>query len=542
LFLVSTSFGANVLLAQDTDPKPAASPTPTAVNSATPAGAPVAALELPPLEQARMFFRTGNFAAAIEQYNLALKSNSNDAAPYAGLARIYLAQNKIADAFAAASKAVELGPALAAAHAVLGDVYFRQGKFMEAERQYLIPVRAGILDARSYYGLSRINSTVSNTRHAKLLLDKAYGLDSEDPEIFHAWILTTPLADRSTYLNTRIAGNLPKSEEERKSLQYASNVFDSEAKQENHSCHLISNVSSATIRLRRLMMDSNLFRGHGVEVKVNGTSSELLLDTGASGILINSKLAEKIGVRHIMDRGVGGIGDKGAARGYIGYANSIKIGALEFQGCLIDVVDNKRSLGENGLIGSDVFQSFLVDINFQEQKLNLSPLPAPLEKASKAGNLESSLSTDVQLHDRYVAPEMKDFDLVFRIGHMLLIPTFVNKSASKFFLIDTGAYSNSLSLSAAREITKVHQDDYTVIEGLSGKVKYVYTADKVKLAFGHFTQEGEDVNTFDFTDLNQDAGTEISGILGYSLLWMLDIKIDYRDSLVKFTADPRFVH
>ena len=39
------------------------------------------------------------------------------------------------------------------------------------------------------------------------------------------------------------------------------------------------------------------------------------------------------------------------------------------------------------------------------------------------------------------------------------------------------------------------------------------------------------------------AGTEISGILGFTMLRLLEIKIDYRDGLVDFHYDPkRLIH
>ena len=36
-----------------------------------------------------------------------------------------------------------------------------------------------------------------------------------------------------------------------------------------------------------------------------------------------------------------------------------------------------------------------------------------------------------------------------------------------------------------------------------------------------------------------DGGTEISGTLGFAMLWILDIKIDYRDHLIGFQVDPK---
>ena len=43
--------------------------------------------------------------------------------------------------------------------------------------------------------------------------------------------------------------------------------------------------------------------------------------------------------------------------------------------------------------------------------------------------------------------------------------------------------------------------------------------------------------SFDTTSLSDAEGTEVSGFLGFALLRMLDIKIDYRDALVNFTFD-----
>jgi hypothetical protein len=40
------------------------------------------------------------------------------------------------------------------------------------------------------------------------------------------------------------------------------------------------------------------------------------------------------------------------------------------------------------------------------------------------------------------------------------------------------------------------------------------------------------------TKLSQSEGTEISGILGFSVLNMLELQIDYRDNLVNFNYDP----
>ena len=77
---------------------------------------------------------------------------------------------------------------------------------------------------------------------------------------------------------------------------------------------------------------------------------------------------------------------------------------------------------------------------------------------------------------------------------------------------------------------------------MKGKKKEVFRAGKVTLSFGHYKQETNDLVVFDHSALSQEAGTEISGILGFSLLRLLEIKIDYRDGLVDFNYDFTRIH
>jgi len=46
---------------------------------------------------------------------------------------------------------------------------------------------------------------------------------------------------------------------------------------------------------------------------------------------------------------------------------------------------------------------------------------------------------------------------------------------------------------------------------------------------------------FDLSGMSDRTGTEISGILGFSMLVLLEMKIDYRDGLVDFIYDPKKV-
>src|SRR5262249_15170505 len=141
-------------------------------------------------------------------------------------------------------------------------------------------------------------------------------------------------------------------------------------------CHVMGGVKSADMKLEPLLRDSRHLRGVGLKVQLNGTGMKLLLDTGASGILVDKKIAERAGIKPIAASDIHGIGDKGPKGGYIGIADSIKIGDVEFQGCRVSVVAQRSVTEEDGLIGADVFSPFLVQIDLPDYKFHLSPLPA----------------------------------------------------------------------------------------------------------------------------------------------------------------------
>jgi hypothetical protein len=208
-----------------------------------------------------------------------------------------------------------------------------------------------------------------------------------------------------------------------------------------------------------------------------------------------------------------------------------------------------------------------VDIDLPGMKLKLSPLPkrpedtvAPKslnsegeeqanaehkeEPASEQDSKEpkpsppQSKSTRRIPKDRYIAPEMANWTKVFRFGHMVLVPTFVNDSQVMLFGLDTGAFTNLLSLREGRQLGKVNSEDRLRVHGLNGEVNKVYSA-KATLRFAHLHQPSMDVVTFDLSSQSRRIGTEVSGFLGFAMLRLLEIKLDYRDGLVDFEYDPK---
>jgi len=512
------------------------------------------------LREAMAFYRKGDFDHAIQKYQQMLRERPKSPDAYAGLTRVYLKKEDVKQAYDTVTQGLQSADS-PVVHIALGEVYFRQGRIPEAEQEWVNVINSGRQDARAYFGLARVRWALSMYKGGQTMIDKAHELDPTDPEITRSWVGRLSRAEQIKFYEQYLAGETNDDAETRAGMEHYLEYLKARAKDPRGGCHLVSEATTTETKLVRLLVDSVHLRGYGLAVALNGKTSELLLDTGGSGILINRNLAEKAGVSKLSDTDIGGIGDKGNKSGYVGLVDSLKISELQFQDCPVHVIEQRSVVGEDGLIGADVFAAFLVDIDFPNEKLHLRELPKrPGETETKitlqSESRDSSSSGEDEKttepkkaasapapyrgpQDRYIAPEMKSYTQIYRFGHQLLVPTSIGEAPAKLFLLDTGSFTNSISPSAAEEVTKVHGDPNTIVKGVSGSVQNVYRADKAVIQFGHLRQKNQDLVAIDMTHMSDRTGTEISGLLGFLMLRLLDIKIDYRDGLVDFSYNPK---
>ena len=284
---------------------------------------------------------------------------------------------------------------------------------------------------------------------------------------------------------------------------------------------LASPYTSYQIKLT-LQHNGQRFYGFGVPISVNNAKDELQLDTGASGFLISSRMAERGGVERLGDEELSGIGNKGGAKGWLGFAQHIQIGDVEFRNCIVRVAEKGSVTDSGGLIGTDVFRRFLVKLNFRAHRIELDPLPGP------AWDGHSQV-------DRYTGPELKDYAQFLRLGHYVLIPTHISDGPLVLFMLDTGSSFSMISTNAAPSVTRLRDNTSARIKGISGEVKMVYSADKVTLDFAGFRQVNQNLTAFDLSHASRSAGAEITGIMGLPLLDLFaSITLDYRDGRIRF--------
>jgi tetratricopeptide (TPR) repeat protein len=521
------------------------------------------------LAEAYQAFHSGKFAEAAAKYRSILDKEPSSTAAQAGLVRSTLRLEKLNEALDLGTKYLTASPNDASLNAVMGEVHFRRAEMRDAEVSFRTAINLDPKQAHAYLGLADVLDSLALHHKAYDLFVAARAIAPDDPEVQRSWLSFLPRKNRIEALEKYLAGPHEESQEDTKSMfAYLAFLKSSNADHKTHPCKLTQPVERTQTDLEPLLSDASHLVGWGLKVKLNDHVAKLLVDTGASGVLISRRQAEKSGVVRISEDRIAGIGDSGPVTGYYGYVDHLQVGGLQFQDCVIEVSDKRSIVEDDGLIGADVFKDYVVNLDFREMRMRLEPLPArpddtgPAVKSlnsegddediSSAGssdeNKSSATSDALDLRtfvpknipkDRYVAPEMKSWTTVLRFGHELLVPTRVNTlPATKLFLLDTGAFNITFATTLAAELGKMGKNEDIEIRGLSGKVEKVYRAKDATLQFGNLRQKVEDGVTFDISGISRSTGTEISGILGFAMLNLMDIQIDYRDNLVNFNYDP----
>ena len=516
-----------------------------------------------PLTEEQLALIRGDLPQAETLYRQKISQQPKNYELTAGLVRTLLEEQKVDEADSTVRAALAAAPQSAVLLTAQAEVQYRQGIPWDMEKT-LQTAQIDVCYPRLHLMLARFYRFNSYYASALREIKLAHQLDPYDPDIRRMWMRTLPLEERIKELKAYLAAN----DGDVDSLRHARTELAMLQSRENNqasSCRLASAVSSTEIPFTPIMIDAQRIRGWGLDVYLNDRKSRLQVDTGASGLYVSRLVAERSGLRAVTRTEASGIGDKGPQGGYLAYADSIKIGGLEFKNCVVEVSDRRSVVDVDGLIGMDVFSSFLITLDFPWRKMTLGPLPPYPGTAAVTPSLKteegspSDDSSDAQgsaketavaapapkgPHNRYIAPEMQSWTSVYRLGHDMIVPTALNGKRVRLFIIDTGAQSTSISPAAAREVTKVHSDSNTTVKGISGNVANVYSGDKVIFRFAHLQQEHDAVLSFDTSGLSKNAGVEISGLIGFDMLGLLVVRIDYRDGLMDFqySADRGYQH
>jgi len=481
-----------------------------------------------------------DYAAALAFYNDAVaKQTDSLEADYVeahyGLVRALLGSDRLAEASREADALLAAHPSSALAEVATAAVAYRMADFNGTLQHLRKATALDRCEGREHAMAAELYDAMGYHAIETSRLDLAHRLRPNDEEILRAWIDSLPRQRRQVELAKYLAGRTSLSDRDHAILVAQEDHLQAHKEGE---CHIAAKGDITKVPFVPIMGETNHTIAYGLNVAFNGKSRHLQIDTGASGITLSAGVAKRLGLAPEYHLHTSGVGDEGAVGSYLTHVESIQIGDVTLSNCMVDVLEKPKGgerLDVDGLIGLDVFGHWLATLDYPNRQLVLKPLPPRPDAPSTTGAEEE----EAQPHDPYIAPEMKDWMSVLRIGHNILLPTLINTGKLHYTIADTGASQSVLSLALARESGKAHKDDSITFTGVSGKVKEVYRLDDAKLQFGHLMLPPGSFFAFDLTRLSHDVGTEISGFVGLETLSRLTITVDYRDNLILMQFDPK---
>jgi hypothetical protein len=495
------------------------------------------AVSHPPPSQADTAFLSAEFPLAVGLYQSVLSTSPGNVDATIGLVHALLRQNKVmeaADALQASTKSAPESPALLT---LRGELELRQGEPWKAVKTALASNTLDPCNPRTMLLLYRLEALNSQYATGRKMLLKAHQIDSEDPEIQAAWMKTLPVEQRIPEMEAYLAAPRGDSAEDKNDLQTDLNHLKAYAAEPRKPCTMVSTVANAEIPFVPILGSSQRTIAFGLSVKVNNRPIRLAIDTsynarlpvdGVSGLLISRGAAQHAGLKAVFQNDVAGTGGQVARSGFVGIADSISFGDVEFHNCAVQVMDVNFPNGAEGVVGLEILSSYLITLDFPGKKLVLETLPArPQEMVATDG-----------LYNRYVAPAMKDYTPILATGSDLILPLSLNGRPPMLFLVDTAVDYSAVSPAAGNELTTGHKDAKFETRDFKELMSSIYTIHDAVLSFAGVGLKETTIIPFDTSRFTDDAGMEISGLIGMKTLGSMTIHIDYRDGLMKFDYDP----
>jgi hypothetical protein len=476
------------------------------------AGCPaVAAHEATPAEEA---YQKGKYEVAESLYLQGLLGKPDDLELNSGLVHTLLHESRIADAWTRANKAVADAPHSASALTSVAEVQLRQGQPWLAAQTLDSAAAADRCYARVHLIRSRIFRIDSMYASERAELEAAYQIDPNDPDIHRAWLHTVNPANDIVRIEESLA-TMPNLEPEiREKASASATAMMSLLSENSQTCQTAPIAAPVTLPLLASYETVKQINSYKIGVEFPKGKAKLTVDTAASGLYISRTLAESLGLQHAEGAPVDTV-----------QADTLHIGTLEFRNCMVGVSDTPFAAGVDGFIGTDVFAPYLVSLNFPQGKLELEPLPHRPDEQK-----------NVLPGDRYSGPGMQSYTPVYHKNQYLLVPVMIDKKDRRLFVLDTGIRLSTMTPEVAHAVSGTRMNFTNSIPSVSGSKLQIYR-DSFDFQFANLSLDHKDhILEFDPSTIEQNAGMEVAGMLGFDILQSLVIHIDYRDGLVGFDA------
>jgi Tetratricopeptide repeat len=470
---------------------------------------PVAAHAPTPADEA---YGDGDYATAEQLYTQALAQEPNNGVLAAALVHTLLHEDKEDEAAQRVQTMLAANPRAAETLSAEAEVELRQGLPWQAMQTLDRGEDADHCDARLHLIRSRALRIDSMYASERAELQKAYEIDPTDPDIQNAWHSTVSTAQEieSTLQSLELMKDLDAATRQ-KAGQTVHDLMPL-LSENSQTCKVLPSMPSVTLPLLPSREDGKTIDGFRIEAQLPKDNVKLQVDTASSGLYITRELAEENGLHQ-------GDGDpQGTVR-----LDSLRIGPLEFRDCLVGVSATPFASKADGFVGTDIFASYLIRIDPHAERLTLSPLP----------ELKS-----VVPGDRPTLPELAAFTPVYHRRQYLLVPVTLDNKTREIFVLDTGMRVSTMTPEIAHSLSNLKMNFTNMLQTASGPAAHVYR-DTFDFQFAHLAFNRQNhILEFEPSAIDHNAGLDVGGLLGFDMLHLLTLDLDYRDGLVRFdTAD-----
>ncbi len=452
----------------------------------------------------------GDYTTAESLYAQALTENPHDAALSAALVRTLLRERKLAQAAEQANIGLATNPHSADALVALSEVQLREGQPWLAGETLDKAAEANPCNARAHLIRSRVERIDSMYAAERAEIQKAYAIDPGDPDIQQEWNRIVSAAQEVEDTEKSLATMKDLDAQTRQKAEDTVHGLLPLLSENSQTCKVLPSAPSAELSLLPSKQDGKHLDGYLLEAQLARSAVKLKLDSAASGLFITRALAQENGLQQGAD-------DPPATV----RAESVRIGPLEFHDCMLGVSDTPFAEKGDGFISTDMFASYLITIDPRDQKLTLDPLPARAE---------------ILPVDRANSPQLANYQPVYHRRQYLLVPVELNDKTRGLFVLDTGMRLSAMSSEAAHAVSNLKVNFTNPLQTASGPPAQVYR-DSFDFEFANLSLKHQNrVVEFDPAAMERKTGFEIAGLLGFDILHLLTLHLDYRDGLVKFES------
>ncbi len=458
-------------------------------------------------DPAEVAFAHGYITGAQQLFQQELLRQPQDPQLIAGMTRTWLSLGKLQQAADTVQPALQSSPRSAPLLVALADVQLTEGQPWLAQESLDRAAEIDPCSVRLWLLRSKIDRLDSMHATERADVARAHTIDPSDPETLRMWNrIVTPsndLMSAADYLRT--AKNVDP--ELLKTVKESANTTLQLLSENTQTCKGYPDESGISLPLLPSLQDSRHINGYQLSVDFGAVKVALSLDTVASGFYINQSLADRSGLAHRL-------GDPANTV----YAEKVQVGPLTFRDCVIGVSEIPFPNKVAGFMGTDLFAQYLIELNFPQAKLLLSPLP----------------KVDALLPgDRPQSPELSSYSPIYHRLQYLLVPVTLNGKERRLFALDSGIRLSAISLPVAHSVNPTRHGFTSSVKTMSGATIQTYN-DSFDLKFAHQQlRSHEGLLEFESDSIEKAAGMNIGGLIGLDILQEAVLSLDYRDGLIQ---------